>query len=117
MRILLVEDDSIQLTLINEMLTRMGHTCVMARDINEAKFELEQQTFSGVITDLILPTGSGYEVAQVAQLFRLPVVFVTATNDRHNMDVMYDYGFVIPKPISMSGLSRAIEYFRLVSGR
>ena len=112
MSILIVEDDSSQAHYIEALLTRMGVQCRVATTLQDAVVVLGSRQISGVLCDLVLDTGSGLEVAKICHDTRTPIVFCTATSDEHNVGKMYEYGFVIEKPVRIAALARAIEYFK-----
>ena len=112
MTILIVEDDTAQAHYAEALLTRMGVQCRVATTLQDAVAKLGSRHISGVLCDLVLDTGSGLEVAKICNETRTPIVFVTATCDEHNVGKMYEYGFVIEKPVRISALARAVEYFK-----
>ena len=57
--ILLVEDEAATLSALATLLSRRGHAVTTARDVHEA---LEQCGHDVVVTDLMLPSGTGLEV-------------------------------------------------------
>ena len=112
MTILIVEDDSSCAAYIEALVTKMGERCVKAATTLKAIRHLGESDVTGVLCDLVLESGSGIEVAKIARGNNIPVVFVTSTDDDHNLTLMHEYGFVIRKPIRLTALARAIEYFR-----
>lgn len=64
MRILLCDDDSDQLELINRHVQRMGHTTVLASNGSEAWSYLSDVEFDVVITDWFMPGPDGLELCR-----------------------------------------------------
>ena len=62
MKILLVEDDLMTLTLVSRMLEKNGYQVVKAHDGEEAWEIIQNEPFSMVITDWIMPTIDGLEL-------------------------------------------------------
>ncbi len=62
MRILVVEDDSMQRLILVSMLTRHGHDVIAVSDGNAAWQELERNSFNIVFTDWMMPGMSGLEL-------------------------------------------------------
>lgn len=63
-RILLVDDDTVLLTLMCTLLTRMGHEVWQAKDGQQALDQLQAETFDLVITDVMMPGLDGYELTR-----------------------------------------------------
>ena len=63
-RILLVDDDSAVLEALRRVLSRLGHTVVLARDGAEALRLYKQEPTDIVLTDLIMPGKEGVELIQ-----------------------------------------------------
>jgi len=69
LRVLAVDDEAPVVALLQYMLRPFGYEVVGAATLQEAlqRLETEQAAFDIVITDLILPDGSGWDVAHVAK--------------------------------------------------
>ena len=61
MRILLIEDTAEQIEIAVKLLQENGHQCLVAQNLEEAKFAIETGTFDGALTDLHLPEKNGVE--------------------------------------------------------
>jgi DNA-binding response OmpR family regulator len=110
--VLIVEDDRSQRNFMEKLLQYCRRINVLsAASVDEAKHLLDTHPVDGAILDLVLQQGSGLEVAALIQARGLPVVFVTATTDAHNMGLMYEFGFVVPKPAGIPVLTKVLEYF------
>ncbi len=69
LRVLVVDDEAPVVALLRYMLRPFGHEVVGAATVQEAVQQLEAHpaAFDAVITDLILPDGSGWDVARLAK--------------------------------------------------
>lgn len=69
LRVLAVDDEAPVVSLLQYMLRPFGHEVVGAATLQEAVWHLETEpaAFDIVITDLILPDGSGWDVARLAK--------------------------------------------------
>jgi len=104
-RILVVEDDPANLSLMGYLLQAFGHSTVPARDGEEALAAAAREEIDLVICDLQLPGMDGYEVLrrlrQDPGLAAVPVVAVTAfamVGDRERM-LAAGFDAYLPKPI------------------
>ncbi len=78
-KILIVEDDNGINSMLQTALTREGYTCVGAYSGTEALLRLQNETFSLVILDLMLPGLEGQEVLrQVRNFADMPVIVLSA---------------------------------------
>ncbi len=97
------------------MLLALGAQVELAGSVEEAAERLEAMRYNGVLLDLRLPDGSGYDVAELASsdmsLNRgTPLVALSAY---HEADDSGDALFVakFEKPISVARLRSALELF------
>ncbi|NJN29475.1 MAG: response regulator [Synechococcales cyanobacterium RM1_1_8] len=85
-RILVVDDDAINVEVLQRQLTLEGHEIVLATSGEAALEQLrpggEAQPFDLVILDVMMPRMSGYEICRRLRLdypsYRLPVIMLTA---------------------------------------
>ena len=66
MRVLLVEDDPVQLLYFGEFISRCGHEVLKASTITRALEILETTWVDCAVVDWILPAASGFEIAEAA---------------------------------------------------
>lgn len=101
-KILLVDDDQSLASLLQEYLQQEGFCCDIASDGELSLQALEQQTYSLVILDIMLPKISGIEVLKrIRQRFsQLPVIMLTARGDDIDRIVGLELGAddYLPKP-------------------
>lgn len=113
--ILVLEDD--------EALTRMTteqikHFCdahvTVVNTVEKALAAIECVTYDGALLDLVLPDGSGLMVAEKCAQHNIPVVFTTGLSDGYNELLMLELGWTLQKPVSLTGMKRALHYFEEV---
>lgn len=110
-RILLIDDDRIQLELTAAMLSRQGVECVCCLQVDELLEALRTSTFDLLLTDLQMPAISGFDLlrllraSNIGQARTLPVVAVTARDDMSPSDFL-EQGFagLLRKPFSSADL-------------
>ena len=120
--ILLVEDKPELRDMLQTALRRMGYEVTAAAGLPQAAAALEKQSFSAVLTDLKLPSGSGMDVLKAALTAdpAMPVVVMTAYGTITDaVAAMRDGAFdFIQKPIELEHLqhllARAIERQQLL---
>jgi DNA-binding NtrC family response regulator len=120
--ILLVEDKAELREMLTHALTRMSLAPVPAGSVEEALQLLRKQRFSAVLTDLKLPTGTGFDVLRAAldEDAATPVIIMTAYGTiTQAVEAMREGAFdFIQKPIDLNHLDhllkRAIERQQLL---
>ena len=116
--VLLVEDHEINRKLAQIMLQRMGHTCVLANDGQQALDCLDKEHFDVVLLDVMMPVMDGLTALHIwrereleRQLPRTTVLMVTAhamTGDRERFMAAGADGYV-SKPMSEVSLRKEIN--------
>jgi putative two-component system response regulator len=87
-RLLVVDDNPMNLELLGDLLEQEGYDVVRATNGEQALDEISRQTFDVVLLDVMMPGLSGYEVCE--QIKRnepthlLPVVMITALDKRED---------------------------------
>ena len=94
MRILLVEDDPIQLELAQSWLEGNGHLVVGATSGSAALKALERDSFDVAIFDWMVPDVSGQELLRWVRTRqkRLPVMFATSRDDEVEIATVLNLG-------------------------
>jgi signal transduction histidine kinase len=107
-RILVVDDERSVREAIVEGLTRAGYVVYATGDVDEAVTVLARETVDLVVTDLVLPGGSGLEVARtVKQSHRhIPVILVTGWPGRVDQETLEGQGIdaIVEKPVGLDTL-------------
>lgn len=107
MRVLVVEDDLGVRETLTDLLTASGHAVTAAADFSEAMVLLQNATWDALLTDLVLPGGSGMDLAALAQSKGAGPVVCSGHPARieqmHGEGVMF-----LVKPFSAEALERAL---------
>jgi len=81
--VLVVDDNTESLYLLEKQLGAIGYSVVPARNGVEALQKLEQQSFDLIISDILMPQMDGFQLCHVVKtrepFCRIPFVFYTAT--------------------------------------
>ncbi|MBF0144599.1 MAG: fused response regulator/phosphatase [Magnetococcales bacterium] len=115
MKILIVDDDRINSTILNRLLARDGHAVVIAHDgvAGVEVFKKEQPDL--VLMDIRMPRMNGYDAAReikrwVANRF-VPIIFLTAVTDEESLVQCIDAGGddFLTKPFNRTILQAKID--------
>ena len=119
MRVLLIEDDSATAQSIELMLKSEGFN-VYTTDLGEEGVDLGKiYDYDLILLDLNLPDMQGTdilaEVKKDERLRRAPVVVLTTTDDKHEIQRCYDLGcnVYITKPVDYESFGGAIRQLGL----
>jgi CheY-like chemotaxis protein len=116
-RILVIEDNPVNLELMTDLLEAFGFTVLAARDGALAIGLVRQEKLDLIICDVQMPGMDGYEVAAYLKrdpmLRRIPLVAVTALAMVGDREKVLGAGFdgYIDKPISPELFKRQVEGF------
>ena len=110
-RVLIADDDPIQLRIVTEMLERNGMYCRACTDAKEVVNELRKENYDLLLTDIQMRGTGGFKLLSLLRLSNIgnsqtiPVAAMTARNDE-NPDCYTEAGFTgcIRKPFSMNEL-------------
>jgi PAS domain S-box-containing protein len=82
-RLLIVDDDENVRKALVEVLRHNGYECDQASSVSEALIYLQQQTYTCVLTDLVMPERSGIELLRdiVSTYPDIAVILVSGQND------------------------------------
>ncbi|NMH59434.1 fused response regulator/phosphatase [Alteromonas ponticola] len=127
MRILIVDDEPVNRSLLLHMLKEEGYTdCFEAEDGTEALRLAEKHQPDLVLLDVMMPGMSGFEVApKLKTLYKasyLPIIFITALDDRESLIKCLEVGGddFVSKPFDrliLAAKIRAHSRIRLLSKR
>ncbi|MBF0588583.1 MAG: fused response regulator/phosphatase [Magnetococcales bacterium] len=96
MKILVVDDDRVNSTLLNRLLGRDGHTVISAFDGQEGIKKFEQERPDLVLMDVRMPRLDGYDAARrikaVSSDRFVPIIFLTAVTDEEGLARCIDAG-------------------------
>lgn len=118
-RILIVEDDEINLRVLLAMAHRLGYSNTeTARDGVDASRLLAERPYDLVLMDVQMPHLSGIELTRIVRKGRacpinrkVPIIGVTAYTSKHDRDECLTVGMndYIAKPVGLDALRRAME--------
>lgn len=115
-RVLLIDDDKIQLNLTAAMLKQYGIDAVCCEQLEELTDRLRSSTFDVLLTDIQMPAINGFELVKllrasnIPQARTIPVIAVTA---RSEMDeaALHEHGFAgcLHKPFTVAELLTTVN--------
>ncbi|MBU5591928.1 response regulator transcription factor [Clostridium sp. MSJ-4] len=111
-KILLLEDDITLSIGLEYALKKEGFNVKKAKNLNEARTNLKEDSFDLLLLDLMLPDGSGYDICrEVRENSSVPVIFMTACDEEANVVLGLDLGGddYIVKPIRVKELLSRIN--------
>lgn len=115
MEILLLEDDSVLASLLNDYLNEHYHV-THAYTVQEARAASSQQTFELFIFDINVPDGSGITLLQELRAFQTmtPAIMITAYDAPRFIKEAFESGCddYIKKPFELEELRLRIENIR-----
>ena len=116
-KVLIVEDNDLNMKLFNDLLEAHGYFTLQAKDGIEALRMARQHRPNLILMDIQLPEVSGLEVTKWLKedddLRTIPVIAVTAFAMKGDEEKIRNGGCeaYIAKPISVAGFMRTIERF------
>lgn len=119
-KILLIDDDKIQLTLTAAMLEQKNISVTCCEQLEELIEHLREETFDVLLTDVQMPAISGFDLlkllraSSVPQMKSIPVIAVTARSDM-DREYFLKHGFTdcLHKPFSVKELYQVLENISL----
>lgn len=118
--VLVVDDDSVQLEVIKEMLERNGVSCETCKNVKEVVKALRKRNFDLILTDVQMPDKDGFNLfklirnSKIGNSQTVPIMAMTAHGDK-SPSVFTEAGFFdcINKPFSahelLSFISSAVR--------
>ena len=113
-RLLLVEDNEINLEFIQELLTDNGVIIESAENGKQALAWLDKETFDGVLLDCQMPVMDGYtacrKIREQARFKNLPVIAMTANAMLEDREKVLEAGMNdhIPKPFKVNDMLKTL---------
>lgn len=118
-RVLIVEDDEINLRVLLAMAHRLGYSNTeTARDGADARRLLAERPYDLVLMDVQMPRLNGIELTRIVRKgsvcpinSKVPIIGVTAYTSKHDRDECLTVGMndYIAKPVALDALRRAME--------
>ncbi len=124
-RVLLAEDDTELRKLFTRVLARNGYEVIEATDGKEALDLMEKENVDIIISDIMMPRMSGYELAESLRDagYTLPILMITAAEGFANMKRGFSAGTddYMVKPVNLDELllrvSALLRRARMISER
>ncbi|MDD3227702.1 MAG: ATP-binding protein [Oscillospiraceae bacterium] len=113
-KVLVMDDDRIQLNITREMFRRNRITCDCCETSRELFSKLKEHTYDLVLTDIQMPETDGYGILELLRGSNIeaartvPVVAVTARADDESTYTSCGFAGCIHKPFTMEGLMDAV---------
>ncbi|WP_235941290.1 ATP-binding protein [Paenibacillus puerhi] len=113
--VLAIDDDPINLNILKEILTEEAYRITTARSAVEALGILESQDWDLIISDIMMPQMSGYELARIVRerfsLSELPVLLLTARSRPEDMEAGFLSGAndYVTKPMDAMELKARVQ--------
>ena len=114
-RVLLIDDDQIQLTVTAAMLHQRGIEATCCGLLEELTEQLRTQTFDVLLTDIQMPAMNGFDLlrllraSNIAQARNIPVIAVTARSEMQESEFL-EHGFsgCLHKPFTVEELLKVV---------
>jgi CheY-like chemotaxis protein len=114
-KILVVDDSSTNIVLLEAILNGQGYQIETAQSVKEAYQIIRKETVNLILLDLLMPKVSGYdflkEIKSNDNTKNIPVIIVSATADPENKKKSIEMGALdfINKPIDIQNFIDKIE--------
>ena len=114
--VLVIDDDTMSLTMIKEMLERNGVSCTACSNARELVKEMRKRDYDLLLSDIRMPGTNGFEIlnllrnSNIGNSRTIPVIAMTARGDREK-EAFTGSGFAdcVYKPFSMNELLNTIS--------
>ena len=114
-KILVVDDSTTNVVLLEAILDEKGYRIETALNANEAYSIIERETPDLILLDLLMPKISGFdfleEIRKIEKTKNTPVIVVSALTDEENVDRIMKMGAIdfVKKPIDLQYLVDRVE--------
>jgi len=119
-KVLLVEDNPMNMELVLEILESIGFSAYGARDGKEAVEMAEKETYDLILMDIELPDMDGVEVTRIIRKRNknknTPIIALTAfamKGDRENF-LASGFSDYVPKPVDVGDFMKKIEKYKRI---
>ena len=121
-RVLLIDDDKIQLSLTAAMLKQHGIDAVCCEQLEELIEQLRTSVFDVLLTDIQMPAINGFDLVKllrasnIPQAKTIPVIAVTARSEM-DIDALQEHGFAgcLHKPFTVKELLLTVNEGQLAA--
>ena len=114
-RVLVIDDNSIQLGVISRMLSRSQIHCDCCSDVRELMDCLNKQEYDLLLTDIQMPGANGFSVLEllrtsnIPRAWEIPVIAITARSDKKGEYLTAGFADCLYKPFSEEELLAAVS--------
>lgn len=116
LKVLLIDDDRIQLTLTSAMLSQSGIASVSCLQLDELLDALRSDTFDILLSDVQMPAINGFDLLEllrasnIPQARAIPVIAVTARSDMKREEfTVHGFAGCLYKPFTVQELLREVN--------
>lgn len=116
LRVVLIDDDRIQLTLTAAMLSQQGIYSVCCLQLDELLEALRTEHFDVLLTDVQMPAINGFDLlkllraSNIVQAKTIPIIAVTARSEMRPEEFMaHGFAACLHKPFTVSELLRELK--------
>ena len=114
-RVLVIDDNRIQLEVISKMFSRSQIHCDCCTDIRELMDCLNKQKYDLLLTDIQMPGANGFSVLEllrtsnIPRAWEIPVIAITARSDKKGKYLTAGFADCLYKPFSEEELLAAVS--------
>ena len=114
-RVLVIDDNRIQLGVISKMLSRNQIHCDCCSDVRELMDCLNKQKYDLLLTDIQMPGADGFSVLEllrtsnIPRIWKIPVIAITARSDKKGEYLTAGFADCLYKPFSEEELLAAVS--------
>ena len=114
-RVLVIDDNRIQLEVISKMLSRSQIHCDCCTDVRELMDCLNKQKYDLLLTDIQMPGTNGFSVLEllrtsnIPRAWEIPVIAITARSDKKGEYLTAGFADCLHKPFSEKELLAAVS--------
>ena len=114
-RVLVIDDNRIQLEVISKMLSRSQIHCDCCTDVRELMNCLNKQKYDLLLTDIQMPGANGFSVLEllrtsnIPRAWEIPVIAITARSDKKGEYLTAGFADCLYKPFSEKELLAAVS--------
>ena len=114
-RVLVIDDNRIQLEVISKMLSRSQIHCDCCTDVRELMDCLNKQKYDLLLTDIQMPGANGFLVLEllrtsnIPRAWEIPVIAITARSDKKGKYLTAGFADCLYKPFSEEELLAAVS--------
>ncbi len=110
-KILIVDDDRLNLTFLQAGLVQNGYEVCMAQDGEEAIQSVKIEKPDAIVLDIQMPKMNGYDFLQELQMMpekRIPIIMLTANENMQDVFVMESVRGYLVKPVNLEQLKQKL---------